>query len=383
MLIGTVLHAVLDAQIGRRRQPPVKPATLILPADIAWETSLPAPPSAGAVLTESGTVIVPLGSGDVHGIDLATGATQWTRPLRATTAPATTGPLAMLGSGADVMAVEASTGEERWRATVAAPVRVLIGTPPAVYALTDTSVLALDAQTGRRLWSHALDRPPSGLAVGTRAVAVALENRVVQIARADGRLLWSRALEGTLTTPAWSDNLVVVGSAERMAWGLSGDSGDIEWTWRLGARVTGVAADRTQVYVATIDTLLRALNRGNGHQRWQQDTGTRPLGAPVALDGAVLLTGLRPALAAYDIRTGAALGAFEITGVSSATPVVGPPLVTPALRPGGVSVVLLLRNGQLIGLRSTTLAVREPPPTPLLALPGRAMPRERLPMSQP
>jgi hypothetical protein len=98
----------------------------------------------------------------------------------------------------------------------------------------------------------------------------------------------------------------------------------------------------------------------------------------VVLDGAVLVSGLSPALTLFDSRNGSVLGTFE--DASKGKPF-GSPLVDPALRPGGISLLLLMRDGRIIGLRSSGLSVRELPPTPILALPGRSMPRERLPTS--
>jgi hypothetical protein len=40
---------------------------------------------------------------------------------------------------------------------------------------------------------------------------------------------------------------------------------------------------------------------------------------------------------------------------------------------------MALRDGRLIGLRSVALQFRELPLTPFIALPGRTLPRERLP----
>jgi outer membrane protein assembly factor BamB len=224
-------------------------------------------------------------------------------------------------------------------------------------------------------WRHALESPATTVTAGASAVAVTLSDaRVVVLSNEDGRRVWVRGLEGTLTGAAWSGAVLVVGSSARAAWGLDARDGAVKWHWPLGGSVGGVAADRDRVFLATKDNLLRAVNRGNGHQRWQQDIGTRAQDAPVALDGAVLVVGLTPTLTLYDSRTGMVLGTYEAPGK-----VLGPPFVDRGLRPGGVSLAVLLRDGRLIGLRAAGLAFREQPATALPGLPGRAMPRERLP----
>jgi len=44
-----------------------------------------------------------------------------------------------------------------------------------------------------------------------------------------------------------------------------------------------------------------------------------------------------------------------------------------------VSIVLVFRDGQMIGLRSTEMLFREAAVVPLTVLPGRALARETLP----
>jgi outer membrane protein assembly factor BamB len=236
-------------------------------------------------------------------------------------------------------------------------------------------VTAVDSGSGRVRWRQTIEGTPTTLAAGPTAVAVTMaDGRVVALSNADGRVAWVRQLEGMLTGAAWSGAVLVVGSSARAAWALDARDGGVKWQWPLGGSVGGVAADLERVFLATKDNLLRAVNRGNGHQRWQQDIGTRVQDAPVALDGAVLVVGLTPTLTLYDSRTGTVLGKHEAPGK-----VLGPPLLDRSLRPGGVSLVLLLRDGRLIGLRATGLAFREQPATALPGLPGRTMPRERLP----
>jgi len=49
------------------------------------------------------------------------------------------------------------------------------------------------------------------------------------------------------------------------------------------------------------------------------------------------------------------------------------------VHPGRVAIVIALHDGRLIGLRSVALQFREQPLTPLALLPGRSLPRDRLP----
>lgn len=364
----------VGAQSRRRREPLPPPSTLLLPAEPAWTTTLPAPPVAPGVAGAE-TVIVPLTDGTLRAVAWTTGDLRWTRPHATMLAPAASGALVVAATATTLDAFDAFSGTPKWSLPLTAPPVAVVGAPESAYVLDTHAVTAVDPATGRVRWTHALDTPPTTLTAGTSAVAVTLSDaRIVALSIQDGRRVWVRGLEGTLTGAAWSGAVLVVGSSARAAWGLDARDGGIKWRWPLGGSVGGVAADSERVFLATQDNLLRTVNRGNGHQRWQQDIGTRVQDAPVALDGAVLVAGLAPTLTLFDSRTGTALGTYEAPGK-----ILGAPLVDRALRPGGVSLVVVLRDGRLMGLRSIGLAFREQPFTALTGLPGRTMARERLP----
>ncbi len=372
----TCLVGGLDvgAQSRPRREPLPPPSTLLLPAEPAWTAVLPAAPVAPGVAVAD-AVIVPLTDATLQAVDWTTGELRWTQPHATSLAPVASGAHVVAATPTTLDAFDAASGAAKWSLPLAAPPVAIVGGLQSAYVLDARGVTAVDPATGRVRWTQPLDSPPTTLAAGASSVAVTLSDaRVVALSIQDGRRLWVRALEGTLSGAAWSGTVLVVGSSARAAWGLDARDGDIKWHWPLGGAVGGVAADLERVFLATRDNLLRAVNRGNGHQRWQQDVGTRVQDAPVAFDGAVLVAGLTPTLTLFNSRTGMALGTYEAPGK-----ILGEPLVDRTLRPNGVSLVVVLRDGRLIGLRSTGLAFREQPATALPGLPGRAMPRERLP----
>jgi outer membrane protein assembly factor BamB len=365
----------LDAQGRRPRRPPPKPATLLLPAEPAWTVLLADAPAAPGVAANR-LAVVPLASGELHAFDWDTGDARWVYGFATTIAPAFAGAVVAVANTQVVEAVDAATGTPAWRHAMASPPTALAGTATAVYVLDAVGVTALDAASGRELWSRSTDGRPTTLAVGSPGVAVTqIDERVIVFAAADGRRLWVRQLEGTLRAPAWAGPTLVVGSSDRTVRALDGNDGSVEWEWTLGGAAVGVAGDADRVYIAALDNLLRAVNRGNGHQRWQQALGTRAQMAPIELDGAVLVAGLSPPLALFNSQTGASIG----TQVATAG-LVGAPLIDRTIRPGSVAIVMVLRDGRLIGLRSIALQFREHPVTPLPALPGRSVPRERLPL---
>jgi len=377
-VVGGLDAGAQSPQPRRRREPPPPPpATLLLPPEFGWITELPAAPVTPGVAV-GGVAIIPLATGTLQAVDWATGALRWTQPHATSLPPVASGAHVVAATPTTLAAFDAATGGAVWSLPLALPPVAVVGTDRVTYVLDARTVTAVDPLTGRVRWAQAMESPPMMLAAGAPGVAVTLSDaRVVVLSNEDGRLLWSRGLEGPLTGAAWSGAVLVVGSSARAAWGLDSGNGDVKWRWPLGGAVITVTADPQRAFLATRDNLLRAVNRGNGHQRWQADLGTRAQDA-VALDGAVLVLGLTPTVSLFNSLTGMALGTYEAPGT-----VLGTPLVDRSLRPGAVAFVVLLRDGRLLGFRSYGLAFHEQPATALLGLPGRTVPRERLPVAGP
>jgi hypothetical protein len=151
----------------------------------------------------------------------------------------------------------------------------------------------------------------------------------------------------------------------------------------IGGDVIGAAVDGDVAFFGGLDNLLRAVNRGNGNQRWKQPTPTRPIAPPQTFGGIVTVFGVSPAIAAFNAKTGAPLGTYVIPTVAGATtePVPkGPPIIDPDLRPFRVAFVVVASDGRAIGLRPTGMMFRDPPTVPLAELPGKQLPRERSPV---
>ena len=134
----------------------------------------------------------------------------------------------------------------------------------------------------------------------------------------------------------------------------------------------GAAADGDVVYFASLDNVIRAVNRGNGNQRWLKPTGTRPVLPPRAFGGIVVLPGLMPAITVFVGRTGAVMGTHAPGNL------VGSPLVDPVLKPFRVALVTITREGVVEAHRPAGVMFHEAAPVPIRGLPGRTIARERM-----
>jgi len=194
----------------------------------------------------------------------------------------------------------------------------------------------------------------------------------------DGSVAWERTLAGTLSEPALGKDRVLIGSDTSWLWALDPKSGDEKWTWPrriFGGDVIGAAVDGDVVYVASLDNVIRALNRGNGSQLDKQDIKTRPIFPPRAFFGTVVVIGLSPTVSTF-------LGP-KLTPVATWAPppptdaeLQGPPLIDEHLKPFGVAMVVILKDGRVIGVRPSAMMFPEPAGVPLNFVPGRPVPRE-------
>jgi outer membrane protein assembly factor BamB len=185
---------------------------------------------------------------------------------------------------------------------------------------------------------------------------------------------WERELSGVLGRPTLAGDRLFVGSTDNHLYALDAASGRLAWPrWRAGGDVVGAAADDRLVFVASLDNLLRALRRGSGNQVWKRDLATRTIAPPSTFGGIVLVTGNSPTLSTFNALTGDPIGSFSV-----AADLQGVPLVDANPKPFRVAMIVVTRDARAIGLRPTGMMFREPPLTPLPALPGRSLNREPL-----
>jgi len=361
-----------------RKKPPAPPFAVLLPLEAAWAITLPAAPVRPAV-RDGARWLVPLSSGALVALNWESGDTAWSVPLRATTAPVAGDGVVYIGAGDTLHALDPSTGAGHWTSHAGGTLLALALAGSRVLAVGAGIAHAFDAGSGRELWARTLAAAgePTGLAVSATALFVAYtDGRIVALALADGGEQWARPIDGRPSAPLLLGDALFVGATDRQFYSLDAGSGKIRWAWRTGGDVTGAAADAKAkaVYYTSLDAVVRAVNPGNGHQRWKRDAGTRATGAPIVLDGSVLVTGLSPVLSAFAPQTGTPLGTLELPGEVSGTP-----LVRATLVPRQVAVVVVLKDGRAYGLRALTLQFNEAAPQPLAALPGQTLARDRLP----
>ncbi len=160
------------------------------------------------------------------------------------------------GTGfAQVVALDAQTGAEQWRAPVSAPIR---SAPTAfggkVYAVTkDNQLFALDAASGEVDWTHTGIEETAGL-IGSASPAV--DGDIVVVPYSSGEIFALRAENGR---QLWSDNLAAIRRADAVS---------------ALADIRGrPVIDRGRVYAVSHSGRMVAIDLASGRRVWETEVG--------------------------------------------------------------------------------------------------------------
>jgi outer membrane protein assembly factor BamB len=379
--LAAILGVSPDAGIAaQRRDKPLPPEpTPILPAEPDWTILLDAPPSAGLAM-DAERVYVPVQGRGVRALARTTGKVVWIEAADTRWRPIVSNGRLFIVLPDGIRAMNAATGNTLWNHPLDQPVSTLpCAHGQLLLVPTDSGdLLALNAGDGSIVWRRPLDSPaahPPAILDGSLVVTTT-DGRVVALDAATGKVLWERSLPGSLSAPATARDRVFVGSTNNFFYALDADNGKEAWRWRTGGDVVGAAAAQDRVYFVSLDNLLRAVNRDNGNQQWKADIPTRPAGPPIVAGDVVVLTGVSPRLDAFVGKTGEVLGNYTAPLEAQFE---GTPVIDPDLKPFRVAIVTLVRDGSVTALRPTRMMLPDPPLVPMLTLPGRELPVERLP----
>lgn len=237
---------------------------------VAWEVSLGNPLTAGPGGGD-GLIIVASKTGELTALNQADGQKLWKSPI---------------------------SGE------ILAPASVRSGI--VVAQTMDGKVYGLSATDGKRLWTYARSEPTLSLRGTSKPVLIGdyiftgfASGKLVALRLGDGRLLW----EMTVAAPRGRneierlvdvDSAVLIVGETLFAASYQGKviaidlkSGNTNWS-RDTSTYTGVAADRSNVYVSDEQGHVMALDQKNGASVWKQDKlRARGLSRPAVVDGYV------------------------------------------------------------------------------------------------
>jgi outer membrane protein assembly factor BamB len=321
---------------------------------------------------------VPLQSAELVALDRETGTTVWSADVESRWPPLVDHGAVYAVEEGRLIALSAETGTPFWQIPldVGAVTPLLMSRGLVVVAVQGYEIRAFRRTDGQLAWARRIpsDSAPIAVATDDTGVYVSHGSRLIRLANADGAVEWARGLMGELNTPTLAARRVLVGSTENDFYAFDVTSGRLAWRWRFGGDVVGATSDQRSVYVVALDNLLRVLKLDSGNQIWKRDLTTRPVTAPKAFGGIVVVPGNDPTLAAFDALEGTPLGSF-----AAQADLQGQPLIDSTPQPFKVALVVVTRDGRAIGLRPVGMMFREAPLAPFQALPGRTLERESRP----
>jgi outer membrane protein assembly factor BamB len=365
-LVTVVVVVCLTAACFKSAVPAPVASPPLFPLQVTWSAALGAPMAVPPTYTET-SAYVPLRDGRVVSVDLGSGAVRWTASVAAIASPAAGNGLALVATADAIEAFQEADGKPAWRLPLDRRVTAPLFTQSGwlIAALEGGTLAAVRVADGHEMWRRELGAAvqTAPAAEGDHLFVSIADGRVAAIAVQTGQPVWQRRLNGPPARPLAVVDRLFVGSADNFFYSIDRRDGDIKWRWRTGADIVGTAAlDERQVYFASLDNVLRALDRFNGVQRWRIGLPLRPFTGPLLLGDILVVSGLSPTLNAFHTKDGSGAGEF-----TAEAEIVAPPhLVSDST---GAGLIILTEDGDLQRLGHSV----DPPLRPLRRLPGRQL----------
>lgn len=235
-----------------------------------------------------------------------------------------------------VIALDVSTGAQKWAADVAgevlAPVVTAAGRS-AIVRTADGRIFSLSLADGKRQWVYT--RPTPALLLRSETAVVATPTNVaagypggklIALDLDDGKLTW----EVTVSLPRGATELErvadvaglpVIDGGSICAAAFQGkvacfdiQSGNTVWTREISS-ATGLAIDGKNLYISDDKDNVHSLDKASGASRWKQDRLLRRrLTAPVVVDGKVVVGDSLGFLHVLSADDGALVGRLALDG---------------------------------------------------------------------
>ncbi len=242
--------------------------------------------------------------GRVAAFESFSGKRLWQTRLDAvlTSGPGGHGDLLLFGGDAEVLALRKDNGDIAWRIGVSSEVLAIPahrGDTVVVHTV-DGNIIALDAASGEQRWRHSESVPTLSLRGSGNPVIVddivlcgTADGKVVALSLTDGRLRWEASVavprgrteldrmvdvDGDL---AVADGIVYAASYQGNLVAMRLSNGQLLWS-RDVASATGISVDADMLYVTDTVGDVWALSRRGGGTMWKQTAlHQRRLSAPI------------------------------------------------------------------------------------------------------
>ena len=228
-------------------------------------------------------------------------------------------------------AVDAGTGEQRWRVQLG---DYVVRSSPAVvdgvvYVGGGFHLIAVDAATGQERWRFPMRYAgqASPTVVGGTIYVASQEGFLYAVDARSGAERWHIQTEGLIfSSPAYSDGAVVVGTDAGVLYAVSTDGGRIRWRRNLdGPIFASPAIHDGTIYVTIGAGFTYALRAEDGQEFWREAVGGDE--APAITETLLIVSAKDGGVYGLDIATGATRWLFPTGEVATASPSVTGDLV--------------------------------------------------------
>ena len=347
---------------NKPRPAELAPAATVMGTRLVWSAQVGSGPDGVSIRAMGDRVLVPGAGNSVVALDAESGKEVWRAALPA---PIQAGigfdgdVAAVVTQGNELVALRA--GQVLWRQRLSASVYTepLVAGRRVFVQSADRSIAGYDAETGRRLWIQSrtgeplvLDQPGVLLAVGDTLVT-GVAGRLTGLNPLNGSARWETPIATARGTNEVERLVDLVGPASRVGNSVcvrayasavgcvDASRGNLTWS-KPALGETGLGGDDRLLFATESDGRVLAWQRGSGEAGWSLDRlKHRDLSAPTAL-GRVLAVGDGTGLVFLLSREdGSEMARLNTDG----SPIVGAPLLV------GPSLVVRTRNGGVYAWR--------------------------------
>ncbi|WP_192498430.1 outer membrane protein assembly factor BamB family protein [Halorussus halophilus] len=262
------------------------------------------------------TMYLRSGTGGVLALDARTGDRRWRTDVDASgPAPAIANDDVFFTHSESITSLDATSGSVNWttelkRGIVSAPTVVdeTLYFAHSEYYDKPVSLFAIDAATGEEIWNAEVggEYSPSDIVVTSGEIFVTTE-KLHSIDRKTGTERWSVSVSGSVdTVPVVRDSLVFVGDLDGVVYAIDIESQQVIWRAETGASNDsgGIAVTDEIVFYSGTEA-VHALESRTGEQRWRFSTQSTAAPATVADETVYFGTGVHGRyLRALDTTTG-------------------------------------------------------------------------------
>ena len=364
MLGASVAVAVLAGCAASKPKPlPLEPLTPKMAGAVAWSQRIEKVEFPLAVAVNRGTFTVAGNDGTVLALDAETGREVWRASAGAKLAAGVGSDgrfAAVVTREGDLVVFE--QGQMKWRKRLGARVStapLVAGERVFVLGL-DRAVQAFDALDGRKLWT--LQRPGDPLSLAQAGVIAAFKDtlmvgqgpRLAGVDPLQGTVRWEVAVGSPrganeierladLVGPAVRTGDVVCMRSFQAAVGcVNAERGAVVWSKAIGG-IDGVAADAEFVFGADASDRMTAWKAGSGDLAWTSDKlQYRGLATPLSVGKTVVFGDADGTVHWLSRETGDA----QLRLPTDGSAIVGAPVVS------GATMLVVTRNGGLFAFRA-------------------------------